>query len=372
MPLIISIVVVLIFIVLLIIGLDKYEKKMPKLEVNDSSTLVAIDNWLEILHKKGKFNGAVYCKIDENQVLKKSYGYNSHLKTEKIDFNTKFDLASVSKQFTALGIMVLVKKFNVSYDDLVSKYIQEFPYKKVTLRHLLNQTSGVFVDYMQLAKMKMKKKDYVLNNKDAVALICSYPDSLITEPLEVFFYNNSNYVLLARIIELVSSVSYEEYMKKFVFGPLNLKETIVWNLHSKKHIDSLENVALGFQAYFNTKPIKIKHTWIDGVAGDGAVFSSLNDLIALDSIWYQNDLFSETELLEAYKKPILNNGDVSKYGFGWVIQESTVWHNGKWLASNSVLVRGLENKKCFILLDNSSNPRFEKIQQEILNTITAS
>ncbi len=349
------------------------ETRIPKLEISDSSDemlkMKAISEWLQLLSSKQKFNGVVLFIKNGNVKLEKAYGFSSSKKDERLSNQSIFRLASISKQFTAFGIMLLKKKHLLDYDDLVSKYIINFNHPKVTIRHLLNHTSGITVDYIRLAKKKKIQKGYILSNKDAVTLINSHINNNKSEPLQEFSYNNSNYILLARIIEIITKMSFEEYMKENVFIPLNMKQTRVWNLLSEKNNPDTKYITSGFEAYLNSKPTEIKPNWIDGVAGDGGVFSSIKDLVIWNSAWYENPLLTNTDLDEAYTTPLLNTGKVSNYGFGWVVEEDTVWHNGKWLAYSSFILRNTKDKTCFVLLDNSSNTRFDKIMNQILTAI---
>ena len=289
-------------------------------------------------------------------------------KKELIDENTSFRLASVSKQFTAFAMMLLNKEKKIDYETQVSAILKEFPSKSVTIRHLLNHTSGVTADYIKLAKKYKPTKESVLSNTEATKLICKNTNEDIV-PLELFYYNNSNYILLARIIELTSNLSFEEYMKANVFEKLNLKNTFVWNLFSKDKLLKKPNVANGFEAYLKSKPIYIKPSWLDGVAGDGAIFSSLNDLKKWLSFWEGNNFLNSDELNEAFKKPLLLDGSYSNYGFGWVIEDEFVWHNGKWLANNALVIKSIKDNKTLIVLDNSTNNRFEKISKILIQTI---
>jgi len=158
-------------------------------------------------------------------------------------------------------------------------------------------------------------------------------------------------------------------MKINVFDKLKLNQTFVWNLLSKENVNLKNNTARGLEAYLKSKPIEIKPGWIDGVAGDGAIFSSIYDLKNWLSIWDENELLSKNELKEAFQKPILIDGSESNYGFGWVVEENYIWHNGKWLANNSLIIKSINDDKILIALDNSTNIRFTKITKILTQTI---
>ncbi len=337
------------------------ELDIPK-NLSEKEKIVLIDNWLEKLNSEKKFNGAILITKDGAPTLAKTYGFTNSKKTEKLNNNSLFRLASVSKQFTASGIMLLKEKALIDYDDLVLNYISNFPYPNVTIRNLLNQTSGIPDSYLNLAK-KAKDEIGILTNKKAIKLIIDHKPKANFSPNEKYEYSNTNYIILARIIELVSNQSFENFMKNSIFIPLGMHQTRVWSLASKDK--TFEGKTDGFEDLAG-KIKDIKPTFVDGVAGDGGVFCSINDFVKWDKFWYKNKLISSENLKEAFKKPTLNNGKKSNYGFGWVIvNDDVVMHNGAWLAANTYFVRNTKKKTSFVLLDNSSNLFFNKIIQNM-------
>lgn len=349
------------FIWFFVFFLQVPELNIPK-DTSEKEKIVLIDNWLEKLNSEKKFNGGILITKNGEPTLAKTYGFTNSEKTEKLNNNSSFRLASISKQFTAGGIMLLKEHGKIEYDDLVSKYISNFPYNNVTIRNLLNQTSGIPDSYLDLAE-KVKDKIGILTNEKAIKLILETKPKANFKPNEKYEYSNTNYITLARIIELTSNQSFENFMKDNIFIPLEMNDTRVWNLISEDKsfigkTDGFEDLAGEVR--------EIKPTFIDGVSGDGAVFSSINDFVIWDKFWYENKLISSENLKEAFKRPTLNNGEKSNYGFGWVIiNEDVVMHNGAWLASNTYFVRNIKKRTSYVLLDNSSNLFFDKIIKNI-------
>lgn len=343
--------------------------KVPELkltpDMSQSQKVETIDNWFLNLQKENKFNGIVLYVNEGKKLLAKGYGYTNHKKESELTENSSLRLASVSKQFTAAGIMLLKEKNIIDYDDLVSKYISGFPYEKVTIRHLLNQVSGVLDIYMELADTQKGKIPYMTNEK-AVNLIINENRKAKTLPNEEFQYSNTNYIILARLIEIISGLSFEDYMQKEIFTPLGMLNTRVWNLKSKDK--TFKNKADDFDN-FQGDTKELKPTFLDGIAGDGAVFSSAKDMFLWDKFWYENSLIEDKNLKEAFKKPTLNNGKESDYGFGWLITEKGMWHNGAWLGANTIIIRNTERKNCLVILDNSSNIFFDKIIEELKTVV---
>ncbi len=345
----------------------RFYLKVPKLNIPEGLALVQasdiFDQWLQGLYEQGKFNGTVLMAQDGNPLLKKGYGFTSFRMDKELTADSSLRLASLSKQFTAVGIMLLQEKGQLEYDHPVSKYIAGFPYAKVTVRHLLNHTSGIPDNYLKLAK-RNKKEIEILTNEEATRLIIKENQKAKHQPNEHYQYSNTNYILLARIIEVVTSLSFEDYMQKELFSPLGMRNTRVWNLLSKE--PTFTNKADDFEHFVENDPKGIEPTFIDGVAGDGAVFSSASDLLIWDGFWYDNALLSANNIAEAFKKPVLNKGSESNYGFGFGINPNKVWHNGAWLGARTILLRNPERRTCLAILDNSSNIYFDNIAKELM------
>lgn len=341
---------------------DEFDLEIPNY-ASEQEKIESIDSWLEELQLDEKFNGAILLIKDGQSRLAKGYGFTNHEKNEEITANSSFRLGSVSKQFTAAGVMLLKEKGSLSYDDLVSVYLENFPYEGVTIRSLLNQSSGVPDRYIQLA-LENKDAIEVLTLQKATELIIDENRPTRKDPFDKFEYSNTNYILLARIVEVVSGKSFEAYMMEELFQPLGMENTRVWNLLSAE--TDFTNKCGGFETNKGTYE-EVVPDFLDGVAGDGAVFSSVNDFLIWDEFWYENALLSDTNLAEAFKKPQLNNGKSSDYGFGWLVTPDGAWHSGSWLAARTYYQRNTENGTSIVLLDNSSNEGLYDIAEEIAN-----
>lgn len=340
---------------------------LPKLNLpsdhpTTEQSIAAIDQWLNQLQLANKFNGAILIIQDSQTLLAKGYGYTNAEKSQRINEHTAFRLASLSKQFTAVAIMRLQTQQLLHYDDFVSQYIPAFPYPNITIKHLLNHTSGIPDNYMALAQ-QYQDTIPLLTNDIAVDLICNAHAPVENEPNETFNYSNTNYIILARIVEIVAKQSFESYLRTAILDPLDMQGTRVWNLASTDKIfsnkaDDLQNLLGNLST--------LEPSFIDGVAGDGAVFSSLHDLAKWHQFWDSNELISEALMQTAQEPAQLNNGDHTQYGFGWVLASSGIWHNGKWLGANTIMMRNRVNNTALVLLDNSSNLLFDGIVEKIL------
>jgi len=329
--------------------------------VSEADLIAELDNWFVELQRQNKFNGVVLLRKDGETKLAKGYGFRDHRKVNKLSPSSSLRIASISKQFTAAGIIILKEEKKLKFDDDIKDYIPSIPYSNVTIRHLLNQTSGIPDIYLDLAKTN-KNSFEILSNQIAVELLIKENRKALSKPNDQFQYSNTNYVILARIIEIITNSTFEEFMKINLFQPLGMLNSRVWNLYSddKSFDEQAEDMEIE-----KGKFKKIEPTYIDGVAGDGAVFTSIKDLEIWDDFWYGKRLLNQASLKEAFTKNTLNNGRLSPYGFGWILTENGMWHNGGWMGARSMLIRNVKQKKCIAIIDNCSNIYFDKILDEI-------
>ncbi len=186
-------------------------KKMTnveKLEISINETqsdkVAKADKWLSKLQKDNKFNGAVLLIKNDSVILKNTYGYTDFTRKEKLTNQSSFRLASVSKQFTGVGIMLLKEQGKLNFDDPITNFLPNLPYPNVTVRNLLNHVSGIPDVYMGFPKKYKKEIGKSLTIAEVINLLEKENLTLISEPNEKFVYNNTGYVLLAGIIEAVS------------------------------------------------------------------------------------------------------------------------------------------------------------------------
>lgn len=333
--------------------------RIPSLDLSEASSqiekLETIDSWLAQLNQSGKFNGAVLLAKGGDVVFEKYYGLNGADTTERIDSLSSFNLASVSKQFTAMGVVILKNKSLLDYDDEISKYIPELEfYKGVTIKNLLHHTSAI-PDYMRLV-MKHRAGEELLTVSEVINLYKKEKPKLRFSPGEKFEYSNTGYVLLSEIIERVSSQKFSEFMAENVFSPLGMNDTQVFNLLSE---NSPRNRVYGYSHkywLFGGKKQLKDLNYFDGVAGDGGVYASAADLALWHKSLYEGTLVPLSQYNIAYQPARLLDGSSTKYGFGWFLnRDSSVEHAGGWQGFTSFIHRGLESGDLIVILDNSSN-----------------
>ncbi|MFM8851238.1 MAG: serine hydrolase domain-containing protein, partial [Cytophagales bacterium] len=235
-----------------------------------------IDSLFNSFQVTGQFNGNVLIVERGKPVYQKSFGVANEQSKEKMNRNSIDELTSCAKQFTAMAIVQLKEQGKLNYDDAIDAYFPELKiYHMVTVRHLLNHTSGM-PDYMQLMDSVWDKSKIATNN-DVVQLLAAHHPKLLFKPNIKFEYGNTGYVLLASIIEKLSRLPYATYLEKIFFRPLKMSNTFVVNRrYAPKNFtnDASEYVydfsSNRFVLTDNYSPIKTV-IWLDGIVGDGTV-----------------------------------------------------------------------------------------------------
>lgn len=353
----IGIFIIIVLLVLFVVTF--FALRIPSLEIDVQSSkkekLLALGKWLQRMHESGKFNGTVLLSKNAEVIFSESYGNESVEALKPLTEHSSFNLASVSKQFTAMGIVLLHEQSKLKYTDKLSEHIPQLAcYKEITIQHLLHHTSGL-PDYMQLAE-KHSNQDAIFTIQKMVTLYQQHQPNLNFEPGSKFQYSNAGYVLLCEIIERVSGRSFQSFMSTNIFRRLKMRNTQVFNLLSKSQP---ENRVYGYKNrwwLFGGKKLSQDLNYFDGVAGDGGIYSSTHDLYLWHSALNDGALVSNERYNIAYAPALLNDGSKTKYGFGWFINsDGSVEHAGGWQGFTSYIHRNLEEDELILVLDNSSN-----------------
>ena len=322
---------------------------------------------------KNKFSGVVLIAEKGKIKYEKANGYIEYVNQTPLESSTLFELASVSKQFTAMTIMMLHEKGLLQYDELIEKYI-DIPYKNITIRQLLTHTSGL-PDYQAIMD-KHWDKSKVANNTDIIAYLNKYAPPSLFEPGSQYLYSNTGFVILASITEKISDRDFIEFCTTEIFKKLKMKSTGIRTLEEKA---AIANFALGHvfvperNAYIRTDsfPSSNYTIWLGNRKGPGRISSTVEDLLKWDQALYTNQLIQPSALAEAFKPMKLSNGKISNYGFGWELrpQENIVWHNGDNPGYKTIIIRFLENRATLIILCNNATDEFENLTADLKKII---
>ncbi|MEE4198764.1 MAG: serine hydrolase domain-containing protein [Bacteroidales bacterium] len=345
--------------------------KIDKIFYDEKAAI--LDSMIRQKVERFHFNGSILVGYKGNCIYNQSFGYADIRKREPLAEDAVFQLASVSKQFTAMAVMVLKDRNKLHYDDSVIKYIPDFPYPDITIRMLLNHTSGL-ANYMWLVEHHWKgdKPPY---NDDIMRMIAKHKLPLYFTPGRRFNYSNTGYVVLAAIVENISGERFAEFMNRNIFDPLKMDHSFVYSSSfDTDHQDFLS----GF--YYRSRRYRmIPPTVNDGAVGDKGVYSTTEDLYKWDQALYTSKLVSEETLNEALTPFKLYNKYTMPYGFGFRIRErnnkKVVYHHGRWNGFRTSLFRFVEDKNTIIVLNHTSsslnNSIVRDIQQVLDDSVSA-
>ena len=318
------------------------------------------------------FSGVILIAENEKPVYHKAFGYREFENQIQLETSDIFELASVSKQFTAMIIMMLKEKGKLNYDDLVENYL-EIPYKGITIRHLLTHTSGL-PDYQEIMD-KYWDKTKVAGNPDCIEYLNKYAPPKRFEPGDKYEYSNTGYLLLASIAEKASGKDFIDMCRKWIFRKLKLKSTNIRTLEQKK---ATKNFAIG-HIYVQERnryvradsfPSSDYTIWLGNRKGPGRISSTAADLLKWDNALYTEKLIKQSTLQEAFAPMKLNNDSLSNYGFGWSLRTDSIFgkivsHTGDNPGYKTQIIRYIDKKKTIIVLNNNAHKDFSLIVRQL-------
>jgi len=298
---------------------------------------------------------------NEAVLYKKSFGLANLNEARTITPETNFRLASLTKQFIAMAILILVNDSRLSLDDRITKFFPEFPAygSAITLRHLLNHTSGI-LDYESLLP---DTQSVQVHDKDVLRLL-SAVDTVYFKPGEEYRYSNSGYALLALIVEKVSGQSFAEFLKSRIFVPLGMKKSVAF----EERVSTVPQRAFGYSRT-DTGWVLTDQSPTSAVLGDGGIYTSINDLLLWNhslSVGYLVPLYL---LRECWKPGVLNDGSTTEYGFGWALDLSGRYprhsHTGSTRGFRNIIVRYPIQHLSIIILTNRNEGDLTPLAEEI-------
>jgi CubicO group peptidase (beta-lactamase class C family) len=288
-----------------------------------------IDSILQKAYNDKALNGTIVIAKEGKIVFEKSYGFANFDKKTPLYENTQFQIASVSKQFTAFGIMVLKRQGKLNYEDKVVKFIPDFPYPDITLRHLMQHTSGL-PEFWNGIRPNLDTT-HSNGNKDVINYLIKNKLPLRFETGEKWEYSDIGYDILATIIEIVSGQTYQKFLKEQVFRPAGMKNTEGVLVTDIRRIKS-KNLARGY-IQDSIKGNQLAHEirnfvfYLGDFYGDGSVISTARDLKKWDDALRAYMREDSVHFSEAYRPIIRKDGSVYEiqkgvsYGFGWGLRD---------------------------------------------------
>ncbi len=348
-------------------------------EIETESKADKYASYLSELHARGQFNGNALIIENGEIVFRGTFGISNFNPVDSLELNSVFRLGSVSKQFTAMGIMILKDQGKLSYDQDIREFIPELPYTGITIRHLLNHTSGL-PDYARIMDAHWKPglaydnpERFISGNEDILKMLCAYKPPVHFKPGEKWEYSNTGYNLLATLISRASERPFNDYLQEHIFKPAGMSNTSVYK-YIPGFDEQMPNRVFGFGTKFNgTDRFSTDSHYLNPAYGEGGIYSTLEDLMKWDSLLYTNALISKQTLEEAFTPGLLNNGDQTDYGFGWFIDISpngkkVVKHMGGWAGFLTNMYREIEENNCIITLTNN-NSRYYNMDDGLIDIL---
>jgi CubicO group peptidase (beta-lactamase class C family) len=300
------------------------------------------------------FNGSVLVGYKGKIMYERYFGYCDKGNGTLLCAQNPSQLASTSKPFTATAVLWLHQNKYLNIDQPVQKYLKDFPYPDITITMLLNQRSGL-PDYTKMGN-RFWKTNEPMYNEDLLQILAKYKPSLNSRPNTRFEYSNTNYAMLARLIEEVAAMPYKQFMKEFIFEPLGMKNTFVYDPADR-----------GLYAAQLTQSYKYNWTIFaetneDGVYGDKGIYSTVEDMYRWDQSFYNHVLLNEKTLKMAYTGYSNEKAGVKNYGLGWRMMNfpdgyKIIYHNGWWHGNNTVFYRFVQDNFTIIVLGNKFNSK---------------
>lgn len=338
------------------VDLDEvFKRKDQKLE-NKDSIVALLDRYYKNVWEKGDlWGGFMVAKGD--QILYENYrGFAQGNNQEPINDTIALHVASISKSITAMATLKLIEAGKIKLDDPLTKYFPKFPYPQVTVFTLLSQRSGLpkyehFIEKINPAPTELSKK--YLTNQDILKLLIDYKPELARTTNTGFMYCNTNYALLALLIEKVTAKSFPEAMNQMVFQPLKMKNTYVF-----QEKDTLTAA----KSFYQKGPRIYPYDRLDVIYGDKNIYTTPRDLLNFSKALYSKD-FLRSDLKAMIFEPYSNERPgVNNYGLGFRMKifndnEKLTYHNGWWHGTNSVFAHLLNSKVTIIAIGNKYSTR---------------
>ncbi len=317
-----------------------------------------VDSFFTSINKNHGFNGAVLVTDSSKIIYKKTFGYADFSTKEPLTELSIFQLASVSKQFTAVAIMMLYERGLLSYNDEVTDFFPDFPYKGINVRMLLTHRSGL-PNYTYFCEEYYTNKNVALTNFELIDLMVKHKPLVYFPPNRKFNYCNTNYCILAAIVEKVSQTPFADFITNHIFKPSGMNHSFIGFTNQPGFAKLIVN---GYDE--NNKPIK--WDYMDGILGDKGVYSCIDDLNRWDKILYTSTLVKESTLKEAMQPGSKDMIGSRNYGFGWRIkflEDKTplYYHGGWWKGYNTYFMRNPKEHSSIIILSNKVNWSFNEI-----------
>jgi CubicO group peptidase (beta-lactamase class C family) len=307
--------------------------------------------WFDTVLKPSAFNGGMLVAKGGNIVFEQYRGTNPLGSADSVNAETVFHIASVSKTITAMAILKMTEQGKLHLDDELNHFFPDFNYPGVTIRSLLNHRSGL-PNYLYFVEDLKWNETIALKNQDVFNYLVNRKAEIknIAPPNTHFSYCNTNYALLALLIEKISGLSYPQYLQQNFFEPLQMKQSFVYTPQDSSRAS----------ANYDWRGKVIANNYLDYVYGDKNIYTTPRDLFMLERALSSNLLLKKETMEEAYQPYSNEKPGIKNYGLGWRMNiypngKKVIFHNGWWHGNNASFIRLRDQDATIIVLSNRFN-----------------
>lgn len=311
-------------------------------------------------YNSAEIPGAAVMVIQNGEpIIQKGFGIADFENKIPVSSKTNFRLASVTKQFTAMAILQLVEKGDLTLETLLTDIFPEFPSygNDITIRHLLQHTSGIY-DYESMVPDTQTRQ---VKDKDVLEYMMGLNETYFTVG-EKHQYSNTAYALLTQIQEKLTGKPFRDYLSENIFAPISMDTTLAF----EDGINNVANRAYGYTIGEEGIEFTDQNKW-SAVLGDGGIYSNLEDLYKWDQALYTDKLLGQEYMDMAFTNHKTNDGQLMNYGFGWRIENykgmDILYHTGSSIGFRNILYRiPSKNFTAVILTNRDSGGEFSTLE----------
>ncbi len=315
--------------------------------VQNQAMIAELDEYYRTQVRAG-FNGGVLIGRNGKIIYERYFGLTNRERKIPLNANSPSQLASVSKTFTGAAVLYLYDHKYLNLDEKVQHYLNEFPYPNITVRMLLNHRSGL-PDYTKWVPRFNHDMRTPISNATMMSMMATHVPSLEFRPNTRFKYCNTNFAVLARLVERITEMSFYDFMAKYIFQPLGMQHTFVYNPNAGLP----PNATISYKRNWAREP----DMFADGVYGDKGIYSTPEDMFKWDQSFYQKKLLTNETIELAYGPCSFEKPGIKNYGLGWRMLcytngNKVIYHNGWWHGNNTSFYRFIKENMTIVILGN--------------------
>jgi CubicO group peptidase (beta-lactamase class C family) len=326
-----------------------------------------IDSVFKSMSKEKNFNGSLLIGKQNKIIYTNFSGYADYPNKIRLNKSSQFETASVSKQFTAIAVLILYQQGKLHLNDSIQKFIPDFPYRGITIHQLLCHRSGL-PDYFKFAEKYHKDKNCLMTNDSLLNMMIVHLPVRLEIPDKGFEYSNTGYAILASIVERVSGMAFPEFVIHSIFEPAGMKESYFYHYG--------KNQSGGYTVGHKNNYKHYERDFLSGVLGDKGIFTTAHDLYLWDNALCETKIVSSETLQMAFSPQNTDKSTCDNYGYGWRLScdeygNTLIYHGGLWNGNNSLFLKRIVDKTLIVILSNVYNRGFSGRSTQLISILDA-